>query len=97
MIFYSRTQILGMFPIDEGFLVALEREEIIEVDAPSGGAGDFSEQMLERIRVAHNLVHELDVNLAGVAIIIRMREDLGSMRHQLEELLAEVRRARKDG
>ena len=47
--------------------------------------------MLERARVAHNLVNELDVNLAGAAIIVRMREEIGTLRPQLEELLRELR------
>jgi hypothetical protein len=42
--------------------------------------------MLERVRVAANLVNELEVNLAGVAIILRLREELSRTRRQLEQL-----------
>ena len=62
----------------------------------SGAAGSFSERMLERVRVAYNLVHDLDVNLAGVAIIIQMREDMSSLRHQIEGLLNELKGSSTD-
>ena len=42
--------------------------------------------MLERARVAHELVHELEVNLEGAAIIVRMREELAALRRDLERL-----------
>ena len=52
--------------------------------------------MLERVRVAYNLVHDLDVNLSGVAIIIQMREDMSSLRHQIEGLLNELKGSSTD-
>lgn len=62
--YYTRAQIVETLEIDAEFLVSLEREAIVTCDAPSGAEGEFSERMLERARVAHNLTHELDVNLA---------------------------------
>jgi hypothetical protein len=47
--------------------------------------------MLERVRVAHTLVNDLDVNLAGVVIIVRMREEIGELRHALESALQKIR------
>ncbi len=96
MRFYSRIEIVELLEVEPGFLDALEREEIILSDASSGAAGGFSERMLERVRVAYNLVHDLDVNLAGVAIIIQMREDMSSLRHQIEGLLNELKGSSTD-
>lgn len=86
MRFYTRAEVVELLELDEGFLISLESEEIITVDAPSGEAGDFSERMLERTRVAHTLVHELDVNLAGAAIIVRMREEIAGLQRRLQDL-----------
>ena len=47
--------------------------------------------MLERVRVAQNLVRDLDVNLPGVAIIIRMREDMSDLHHRMAELAAALK------
>jgi MerR family transcriptional regulator/heat shock protein HspR len=96
MRFYSRIEIVELLEVEPGFLDALEREEIILSDASGGAAGGFSERMLERVRVAYNLVHDLDVNLAGVAIIIQMREDMSSLRHQIEGLLNELKGSSTD-
>ena len=91
MRFYSRIEVSQLLEIDSGFLEELEREEIIRRDAPEDNPGEYSERMLERTRVAYNLIYELDVNLAGAAIIIRMREDMSSMKHQVEGLVSELR------
>lgn len=89
MTYYSLTQLARRLAIDESFLVRLERESIVVRDAPPGAAGDFSDLMLERARVSWNLVHDLDVNLAGAAIIVRMREDLSELQRRLARLLRE--------
>ncbi len=89
---YTRKQIVELLSVDDGFLLSLEREEIITRDAPTGESGEFSERMLERARVAHNLVRDLDVNLPGAAVIVRMREEMAGRRHRVEELLEELRR-----
>ena len=79
MRFYTRVEITQLLELETGFVETLEREEIIEIDAPAEGEGDFSELMLERVRVTQNLLHDLDVNLAGAAIIVRMREDISDL------------------
>jgi MerR family transcriptional regulator/heat shock protein HspR len=90
--FYTRKQMLELLEIDEGFLVTLEREEIVLRDAPAGESGDFSELMLERVRVARTLVRDLDVNVPGVAVIVRLREEVSGLRRHLEQLLGELGR-----
>lgn len=47
---------------------------------------------LETVRVARTLVRELEVNWAGVEIVLRMRSELVATRKQLGELAALVRR-----
>lgn len=96
MRFYSRTEIIKLLEIDDGFVEALEREDIVAADAPASETGEFSEQMLERVRVAYNLVHDLEVNLPGVAIIVQMREEMSGLRHRLEGLLNDLRESSTD-
>jgi hypothetical protein len=91
MIYYTRQQVIELLDLEESFLVSLEREEIVVRDAPEEAPGEFSERMLERVRVAHNLIHELEVNLAGAAIIVRMREEMAEQRHRIERFLADLR------
>ncbi|MBW2245282.1 MAG: hypothetical protein JRH01_25205 [Deltaproteobacteria bacterium] len=90
--YYTRTELFEMLEVETDFVVSLERESIISVDAPPGSGGEFSGRMVERVRVAHNLVQDLEVNLAGVGIIVRMREELVAKRRNLERVLLELQR-----
>jgi MerR family transcriptional regulator/heat shock protein HspR len=87
---YTRRQIVELLEVEEELVLALEREEIIEAES----ADAYSEQMLERVRVAANLMADLDVNLPGVAIIVRLREELSVTRRQLEELAKRLQEKR---
>lgn len=86
MTYYSRREIIELLSVDEDFVATLEREEIICVDASSDPEHCFSAAMLERVRAADTLVHELEVNLPGVSVILRMREELATMRRRLQAL-----------
>ena len=95
MKYFTRRQVVELLSIEEGFLVQLEQEEIIQIDAPDAEPeAGYSEMMLERARVADNLVRDLDVNLAGVAVIVQMRENLADLRHELDAALTELRNKR---
>ena len=83
MRYYTRKDVVTIVGCDEGFVISLEQEEVIAVDAPGDAEGLYSEQMLERIRVARNLIHDLEVNLAGAAIIVRMREEIADLQREL--------------
>jgi hypothetical protein len=50
---------------------------------------------LETARVVSTLVHELEVNWAGVEIVLNMRSQLVATRKQLAELAELVRRAQR--
>jgi hypothetical protein len=92
--YYTRAEILALLPVDETFLGLLEEEEILWFDAPGENAAAYSERMLERVRVSHNLVAELDVNLPGAAVILSLREQLDELQRRLAELAGEVARRR---
>lgn len=94
MRYFSRREVLEILAIDDAFLIQLEQEEIIQVET-SSDAPRYSEMMLERVRVADNLVHELDVNLAGVAVIVQMRENLADLHHQLAAALTELQQKKR--
>ncbi len=91
MTFYSRRQVVELLEVEDEFLTSLEQEEIVQIDAPASSEGDFSERMLERVRVADSLVRDLEVNLPGVAIILRLREEMVELRHALGSALQRIR------
>ena len=91
MTTYDRTMILTLLEIDEFFFATLEREAIVCCDIASESEPLYSERMLERARVASTLVRDLEVNVEGAAIIVRLREDLATHRQLIERLLERLR------
>jgi len=95
--YWTTTEVMERFEVEMPFLTELEEEEII---CPVCREGDpsklFSEMDLENLRLAKLLVDDMGVNLAGVEIILRMRQTLFEMRAQfdavLENVAEEVRR-----
>lgn len=52
---------------------------------------------LETARVVRTLVHELEVNWAGVEVVLQMRSQLVATRRQLSELAVLVRQLQSEG
>jgi len=94
MTAYTLREICQILEVDENFGFELEREAIISVDEPAEGSGRYSALMLERARVAYHLVHDLDVNLPGAAVIVRLREEMMGLQRSVRDLAAELERKR---
>jgi len=98
---WTITQVIDFFQIDETFLCELEDEEIV---CPTCGDDRSSKLFppgeLEKVRLAKVLVEEMGVNLAGVDVILRMRQNMIEMRRQfdgiLEALAKDLRQSLKD-
>jgi len=86
--YYSRHQVIEIFGFDEGFLAQLEAEDLV-ASQELGTAAErvFSEEQLDRMRIINNLVSDLDVNLAGVEVILEMRENMIRMQRQFDQIL----------
>lgn len=86
--YYYRHQIIEIFEVDESFLDALEAEDLVHpVQEESTRERVFPPDQVERIRIIHNLVSDLEVNLAGVEVIMEMRENLIRMQRQFDQIL----------
>ena len=89
--FWTRTEVVEFFQVDEGFLSSLEQEELLCPVCREGVSNHvFPVQELEKLRLAKALVEDMGVNIAGVEIILRMREMMFSMRKQFDEILEDL-------
>lgn len=93
MTSYTLRQICELLELDEGLAGELVREAVLVADGPE--RDHFSPFMLERARVARELVQELEVNVAGAAVIVRLREEIVDLRRAASELARELERARR--
>jgi MerR family transcriptional regulator/heat shock protein HspR len=89
--FWTVTEIVELFHVDESFLDELEEEEILcptcHADPPTKL---FSVKELENLRLAKILVEDMGVNLPGVEVILRMRQSMFQMRKQFDMILEDL-------
>jgi MerR family transcriptional regulator/heat shock protein HspR len=69
-----------------------ERRGLIAPRRSSGNIRRFSDEDVERIRFIKRLVDELGVNLAGVEVIMHMRQQLIEIQQELRQLQREHER-----
>ncbi len=89
--FWSVTEVIEIFQVEQRFLEELEEEEVLcPICGEASPAKLFSEAELEKLRLAKILVEELGVNLPGVDIILRMRQNMIDMREQFDTILEDL-------
>lgn len=67
-----------------------EREGLLKPSRSDGNTRLYTEEDLERLEVILELTRELGVNLAGVEIILNMREKMAAMQAQIEQFIAQL-------
>jgi MerR family transcriptional regulator/heat shock protein HspR len=88
--FWTKTEVVDFFQIEEHFLVELEEEDIIcPVCQDEPSERRFTPEDMESLRLAKILV-DMGVNLAGVEVILRMRQNMIEMRNQFDTILEDL-------
>ena len=89
--FWTITEVIERFQIDEGFLAELEEEEIIcPLCRQDPQEKLFPVSELEKLRLAKTLFEDMEVNLPGIEVILRMRENMLEMRKQFDAILEDL-------
>ncbi len=71
-----------------------ERENLICPSRSNGRIRLYSQRDIDKIKLILRLTRELGVNLAGVDIILRLKEDVDKMEQEIAELRHEVLKAK---
>jgi len=91
MRYWTVSEIVESFQIKKSFLQSLENEEIIcPVLKEDSQTKLFPDKEVEKLRIAKILIEEMDVNFAGVEVVLQMRKNMIEMRHQFDTILYEV-------
>src|ERR1039458_8384527 len=69
-----------------------EREGLLKPSRSEGNTRLYTSGDVERLEVILHLTRDLGVNLAGVEIILNMREKMGDMQAQIQEFIATLNR-----
>ncbi len=90
--FWTMTEALDLFKVEESFLFELEAEEIICPRCfEDSDVKHLSIEEMENVRIAKILYEEMGVNLSGVEVVLHMRRQMLEMRRQFDAILEDLR------
>jgi len=88
---YMISAVAEMYDIHPQTLRLYEREGLLKPSRTEGNTRLYTDEDLERLEFILNLARDLGVNIAGIAIILQMRERMESMNHQMQDFVDYVR------
>ena len=84
---YMISSVAEQYSVHPQTLRLYEREGLLKPSRSDGNTRLFTDEDLERLEVILHLTRDLGVNLAGVEIILNMRNRMESMQKQIEEFV----------
>ena len=81
---YTISAVAELYDIHPQTLRLYEREGLLQPSRSVGNTRLYEDGDLERLEIILSLTRELGVNLAGVEIILNMREKMDQMQHEFE-------------
>jgi DNA-binding transcriptional MerR regulator len=79
--------------VTKEFILSLEQESVI-TSVTRKKEKVYPLDQVDRIRVAHNLMGEMGVNLEGVEVALHMREQIMTMRRELARMMSRLPKQR---
>lgn len=89
--FFSISVVAKTYGIHPQTLRMYEREGLLQPSRTEGNTRLYSQKDIERLEAILNLTRDLGVNLAGVEIVLKMREQIERMQSDVTELLKAFR------
>jgi MerR family transcriptional regulator, heat shock protein HspR len=89
---YMISAVADQFQIHPQTLRLYEREGLLRPSRSEGNTRLYTDQDLERLEIILHLTRDLGVNLAGVEIVLNMREKMAEMQRQMEDFVATLNR-----
>ena len=88
---YMISAVAEMYEIHPQTLRLYEREGLLLPSRTEGNTRLYTDEDLERLEFILSLARELGVNIAGIAIILQMRERMEEMNRQMQSFVEYVR------
>jgi MerR family transcriptional regulator, heat shock protein HspR len=87
---YMISSVAESYQIHPQTLRLYERLGLLKPSRSEGNTRLYTSEDLQRLEVIMNLTRELGVNLAGVEVILNMREKMEKLQQQVEEMMVFV-------
>src|SRR5215213_1652775 len=88
---YTISAVAELYEIHPQTLRLYEREGLLKPSRSVGNTRNYTDEDLERLEVILSLTRDLGVNLAGVEIILNMREKMDAMQREFERFFEYLR------
>ena len=88
---YMISAVAEMYDIHPQTLRLYEREGLLLPSRSDGNTRLYTDEDLERLEFILNLARDLGVNIAGIAIVLQMRERMEEMNRQMQGFVDYVR------
>ena len=85
------SSVAEMYAIHPQTLRLYEREGLLRPSRSDGNTRLYTDEDLERLEFILNLARDLGVNIAGIAIVLQMRERMEEMNRQMQGFVDFVR------
>jgi MerR family transcriptional regulator/heat shock protein HspR len=87
---YMISAVAEQYELHPQTLRLYEREGLLKPSRSEGNTRLYTDGDLERLEVILHLTRDLGVNLAGVDIILNMREKMGEMQSQIQAFISSL-------
>ena len=84
---YMISSVAEMYGIHPQTLRLYEREGLLKPSRTEGNTRLYTDEDLQRLEFILSLARDLGVNIAGMAIILQMRERMEEMQRQIQEFV----------
>ncbi|MFZ0821674.1 MAG: helix-turn-helix transcriptional regulator [Candidatus Acidiferrales bacterium] len=84
---YMISAVATLYKIHPQTLRLYERVGLLKPSRSQGNTRLYTDMDLERLEVILNLAREMGVNLAGIEIILNMRDKMNGMQGQMEQFM----------
>src|SRR5205814_7708360 len=88
---YMISAVAEMYDVHPQTLRMYEREKLLVPSRSEGNTRLYTQDDLERLEIILKLTRELGVNLAGVEIILNMRDRMNAMHQEMQAFMEYVR------
>jgi len=88
---YMISAVAELYNLHPQTLRLYERVGLLKPSRSQGNTRLYTDSDLERLEIILNLTRELGVNLAGIEVILNMRDKMADMQQQMESFITFVR------
>ena len=94
---YLISVVATMLDIHPQTLRQYEREGLVEPSRTQGRMRLYSQRDIERMKLILRLTRQMGVNLAGVDLVLQLKEQIDEMQKEMDVLREELRKSNRNG